>query len=46
MDSITEPNELIYAGAKEVSDLIGISRRNLNGNRKTGWEIKLSRKIK
>ena len=34
MDNITELNKLIYAGAKLVSDKIGIPLRNLNRNTK------------
>ena len=46
MDKITGLNELIYAGAKIVSDKIGIPLGNPNKNTKSGWEMLLRGQIK
>ena len=44
--NITELNGLIYAGATQVCDKIGLLQRNPNSNTKSRWEIKLVRLIK
>ena len=46
MDNLTELNELIYAGAKLVSDKIGIPQRNPERNSKSGWEMRIEAQIK
>ena len=47
MNNITELNELIYAGAKQVSDKIGIPpQKDMNRNSKPGWNIRLETQIK
>ena len=43
---IMELKELIYAGAKLVNDKIRVPRRNLNGNARPGWEIRLEGQVK
>ena len=45
-DNITELNELIYAGAKLVSDKIETPQRNSNRNAKLGWEMRIEVQIK
>ena len=37
--TITELNELIYAGVRLVGDKIGVPLKNSNRNTKPGWEI-------
>ena len=39
-DNIAELNKLIYAGAKQVNNKIGIPLRNSKGNTKPGLEIR------
>ena len=41
MDNITELIELIYAGAKLVCEKMSVPLRNLNRNKKHGWENRL-----
>ena len=43
--NITELNELIYAGVKQVCDKISVPEGKLNINTKSGWEIKLEGQI-
>ena len=45
-DNITKQNELIYVGAKLVSDEIGIHWMNLIRNTKPWWKIGVERQIK
>ena len=44
--NISELKELIYEGAKLVCDKISVPQRNLDRNKKPGWEIKLEVLIK
>ena len=41
-----EPYVLIYAGAKLVSDKIGVPLKNPNKNTKPGWESRLEKQVK
>ena len=45
-DNITKLNELIYAGAKLISNKIGILLRNPNRNTKPGLEMRLEGQMK
>ena len=45
-NTITELNELIYAGAKLVWEKIGIPSKNTKKKSKPGWEIRLETQIK
>ena len=44
--NITELNELIYAGAKLVSEKIGVPLKNTNKKSKPGWDIRLEADMK
>ena len=44
-DNITELYDLIYAGAKPVSEKISISQKKPNRNTKVEWKMKLERRI-
>ena len=44
--NITELNELIYAGAKLVSEKIGVCLKSTNNKSKPGWEIRLETQVK
>ena len=46
MKSITDLNELIYAGTILVNEKIGVSLRNMNRNSKPGYEIRPETQIK
>ena len=43
---IMELKELIYAGAKLDCEKIGVPKKNLKRNSKTGWEIELEMQIR
>ena len=44
--NITELDELIYTGTKQLCDKIDVALRNLNKNTKLGWEIRLEGQVK
>ena len=46
MNNINELNELIYAGAKLVSEKTGIPTKTTVEKSKPGWEIGLETQIK
>ena len=47
LTEIKELNELIYPGAKQISDKTDIPhQKNPNNNTKPGWEIRLERQLK
>ena len=45
-NNLTELNELIYAGAKLVSEKIGITSKSTKKKSKPAWEIRLETQIK
>ena len=44
--NIIQLNELIYAGAKLVCDVIGVPLKSNNRNSKSEWEIRLETHIR
>ena len=44
-NNITDLNELIYAGAKLVCEIIGIPSKNTKAKSKPGWEFRLEIQI-
>ena len=46
MDSITELNKLIYAGAKLIGDKLSVPLKNLNRKSKSGYKLRLEGQVK